>query len=110
LGFRLDSTKEIGVFRDGQEPHSIEIKNFLDYTMQLIKTVLAVQDSQHLHSDDWHRTVYIDTLGVGTTDFDLSGSRKKALVKSGKKAAEKYLEWWSDVSDDLAKNHPTSNQ
>jgi NTE family protein len=35
LGFRLDSTKEIGVFRDGQEPHSIEIKNFLDYTMQL---------------------------------------------------------------------------
>jgi NTE family protein len=40
----------------------------------------------------------------------LSGSRKKALVKSGKKAAEKYLEWWSDVSDDLAKNHPTSNQ
>ena len=110
LGFRLDSTKEIGVFRDGQEPQSKEIKNFLDYTMQLIKTVLAVQDSQHLHGDDWHRTVYIDTLGVGTTDFDLSGSRKKALVKSGEKAAEKYLAWWSDVSDDLAKNHPTSNQ
>lgn len=108
LGFRLDSAKEIGVFRDGQEPQHIEIENFLDYTMQLIKTVMAVQDSQHLHDDDWHRTVYIDTLGVGTTDFDLSDSRKNDLVASGKKAAEKYLEWWSDVTRDLAINHPTS--
>jgi len=108
LGFRLDSAKEIGVFRDGQEPQHIEIENFLDYTMQLIKTVMAVQDSQHLHDDDWHRTVYIDTLGVGTIDFDLSDSRKNDLVASGKKAAEKYLAWWSDVTKDLAINHPTS--
>lgn len=108
LGFRLDSAKEIGVFRDGQEPQHIEIEHFLDYTMQLIKTVLAVQDSQHLHDDDWHRTVYIDTLSVGTTDFDLSDNRKKELVASGKKAAEDYLEWWSDESQDLAINHPAS--
>ncbi|MGD9250630.1 MAG: patatin-like phospholipase family protein [Desulfobacterales bacterium] len=109
LGFRLDSAKEIGVFRDGQEPQHNDIENFLDYTMELIKTVLAVQDSQHLHSDDWHRTVYIDTLGVGTTDFDLSDSRKKELVASGRKAAVAYLEWWSDETSDLAINHPKSS-
>lgn len=109
LGFRLDSAKEIGVFRDGQEPQSNEIKNFLDYTMQLIKTVLAVQDSQHLHDDDWARTVYIDSLGVGTTDFDLSDQLKKKLVASGKKAAEAYLKWWSDTNKDLAISHPTSS-
>jgi NTE family protein len=106
----LDSAKEIGVFRDGQEPQSNDIDHFLDYSMQLIKTILAVQDSQHLHSDDWHRTVYIDTLGVSTTDFGLSDSKKKALVASGKKAAESYLKWWSDTSDDLAINHPISSQ
>lgn len=108
LGFRLDSAKEIGVFRDGQEPNSNEIDNFLDYTMQLIKTVMSVQDSQHLHGDDWHRTVYIDSLGVDTTDFDLSDNRKKDLVTSGREAAKKYLEWWSDISQDLAVNHPSS--
>jgi NTE family protein len=108
LGFRLDSAKAIGVFRDGQEPQHHEIENFLDYTIQLIKTVLAVQDSQHLHEDDWHRTVYIDTLGVGSTDFDLSDTRKKELVASGKKATEAYLGWWSDQSQDLAINHPSS--
>ena len=110
LGFRLDSGKEIGVFRDGQEPQHNEIEHFLDYTMQLVKTVLAVQESQHLHEDDWHRTVYIDTLGVGTTDFDLSDSRKMELVASGKKAAEDYLKWWSDESQDLAINHPSSTE
>lgn len=110
LGFRLDSEKEIGIFRDGQEPKSTDIDNFLDYTMQLVKTILNVQGSQHLHSDDWHRTVYIDTLGVGTTDFDLSDAKKKKLVASGKKAAEGYLKWWSDVSDDLAINHPSSTE
>lgn len=108
LGFRLDSAREIGVFRDGQTPQSEEIDNFFDYTMQLVKTVLDVQASQHLHSDDWHRTVYIDTLGVGTIDFDLSDKRKKALVESGRAAAKNYLEWWSDVAGDLAINHPTS--
>lgn len=87
---------------------NIQILRTLDYTMQLIKTVLAVQDSQHLHEDDWHRTVYIDTLGVGTTDFDLSDSLKKDLVASGKKSAEQYLRWWSDESQDLAINHPSS--
>ncbi|MGF1727749.1 patatin-like phospholipase family protein [Photobacterium nomapromontoriensis] len=108
LGFRLDSGKEIAVFRDGQTPKSVEIENFLDYTMQLIKTALAAQDSQHLHSDDWQRTVYIDTLGVGTTDFDLSDKLKRALAKSGRESAQRYLDWWSDVNDDLAINHPTS--
>ena len=109
LGFRLDSTKEIGVFRDGQEPQHHKIENFLDYTMHLINTVFSVQDSQHLHGDDWHRTVYINSLGVGTTDFDLSASRKKDLVASGRKSAKAYLSWWSDVNDDLAINHPSSS-
>lgn len=108
LGFRLDSETEIGVFRDGDEPQHHDIEHFLDYTMQLIKTVLAVQDSQHLHGDDWQRTVYIDTLGVETTDFDLSDALKKKLVASGKSAAKKYLAWWNDVESDLAINHPTS--
>lgn len=110
LGFRLDSAKEIGVFRDAQEPQHHKIDSFFDYTMQLIKTLLAAQDSQHLHDDDWHRTVYIDTLGVNTTDFDLSDARKKDLVESGKQSAQKYFDWWEDDSKDIAINHPISTE
>ena len=77
--------------------------------MELVKTVIATQDSQHLHSDDWHRTVYIDTIGVSTFDFDLTDALKKKLVVQGESAAKNYLRWWSDVNEDLAINHPTSS-
>lgn len=108
LGFRLDSGKEIAVFRDGQTPQSNKIDNFMDYTMQLVKTLLAVQDSQHLHEDDWHRTVYIDSLGVSTTDFNLTDAKKLKLAESGRNGATAYLKWWSDTSSDIAINHPSS--
>lgn len=108
LGFRLDSAKEIGIFRDGQTPQSVNIQNFLDYSMQLIKTVMSIQDSQHLHSDDWQRTVYIDTKGISTFDFDLSDAKKNELVKSGKEGAEKYFEWWDGEHEVLPVNAPNS--
>jgi NTE family protein len=96
LGFRLDTKEEISVFRDHAEPAHKDIDNFFDYTWALIRTVLEAQQSSHLHNDDWARTVYIDTLGVGTTDFDLSDTKKKELVKSGRDNALKYFEWYDN--------------
>ena len=43
---------------------------------------------------DWSRTIYIDSLGVKTTDFDLSDENKKALVESGKNCSLSYFEWY----------------
>ncbi len=97
LGFRLDSAKEIAVFRDQAEPEHHEIDDFFSYAWRLLITILGSQDSRHMHSDDWQRTIYIDTLGVGTTDFDLKDSQKKALVESGKTNTKKYFEWYDDV-------------
>jgi len=106
LGFRLDSAAEIAVFRDGDTASSHSIDNLLDYTTQLIGTLLDSQDNQHLHSDDWHRTIYIDSLGVGTTDFDIKQNQKNALVRSGRDSTNNYLKWWNETGDDLAINHP----
>ena len=39
-------------------------------------------------------TFYIDTLGVGNTDFDLSDAMKKRLEQSGRKGAEAYFSWY----------------
>ena len=100
LGFRLDTKEEIVVFRDHAEPPHKKIDDFFSYTWALIHTVLEAQLSAHLHSDDWARTVYIDTLGVSTTDFDLSDPKKKALVKSGKTGALEYFKWY-DAADSI---------
>lgn len=105
LGFRLDSAKEIAVFRDQAEPESHKIDDFFSYTWGLIATIMESQASQHLHSDDWHRTVYIDTLGVGTTEFDLDAAKKKALIKSGKDNAVRYFDWYDNPQEHPA-NRP----
>jgi NTE family protein len=96
LGFRLDSAREIAVFRDQAEPEHRKINDFFTYTWSLVETIMGIQDNQHLHSDDWQRTIYIDTLGVKTTDFDLSDAMKDALVESGRKNTQRYFEWYDD--------------
>ncbi|GAL22079.1 possible membrane protein [Vibrio maritimus] len=93
LGFRLDSKEDIDCFRDHKEPKKREINDLFDYTAALINTVLEAQQSRHLNSEDWKRTVYIDTKGVNTTDFDLSDERKAMLVQSGRDGCEHYFNW-----------------
>jgi NTE family protein len=97
LGFRLDSAKEIAVFRNHKEPDHKEIKGFIDYAFCLISTVFNIQSSMHLHSDDWKRTIYIDTLGVSTFDFGLNKENKLKLIESGKNCTEKYFEWYDKL-------------
>lgn len=97
LGFRLSSRKDIAVFRYGAEPQHEKIDDFFDYSKALVTTILGSQENIHLHSDDWQRTIYIDTLGVATTDFGLSDATKRKLEESGRKATEVYFEWFDNI-------------
>jgi NTE family protein len=102
LGFRLDSAKEIAVFRDQAEPEPQKINDFFEYAWSLVGTLLESQESMHLHSDDWQRTIYIDTLGVGTTDFGLDDAKKNALLQSGRDNTTKYFQWYDDPKNQPA--------
>lgn len=93
LGFRLDSKRKIAAFRYGDVAVVNEIDGFFEFCRALIKAALNVQESQHLHTDDWHRTVYIDTKGVGTIDFKLSADKKTELIDSGRNSTQKYFNW-----------------
>ncbi len=94
LGFRLDSKAEIKTLRDSRAPKKVKIDSFKDFTKALIKTLIDAQQSHtHLESDDWKRTIYIDTLGVSTTDFDISDQKKDKLIQSGYDCAKKYFAW-----------------
>ncbi len=103
LGFRLDSEREIGIFRDQAEYPANKVDDFFSYGWSLIETIMEGQSNQHLHSDDWQRTIYIDTLGVKTTDFDLTDEKKEALSDSGRKNTQKYFDWY-----DNPKNKPVN--
>ena len=96
LGFRLDSEREVAMFRDQAEPAVEAIDDFFDYTRNLLKTLMDAQANYHLHGDDWQRTIYIDTLGVKTTEFNITDAKKKALVDSGRKGSQAYFKWYDD--------------
>jgi NTE family protein len=96
LGFRLDSAREIGLYRDQGEPPVSRVDDFFSYGWNLIETIMEGQANQHLRTDDWQRTIYIDTLGVKTTDFALPDEKKEALVDSGRKHTQKYFDWYDN--------------
>ena len=96
LGLRLDTREQIGLYRHGEPLKGKQIENIVDYAKALAGALLAVQENQHLHTDDWHRTVYVDTKDVGTTDFDLPTARKEELIGEGEKAVRNYFAWFDD--------------
>lgn len=99
LGFRLDGKKKIAMFRDNAEPPHAEIDSIFDYTLTLFKTLLDAQDNVHLHSDDWQRTIYIDTLGVKATDFNISDAKKQELLDNGRSYTRSYIDWYNNEEE-----------
>ena len=95
LGFRLDAKEDIDMYLTHEENFH-EINGFFDYTKALVTTLIDFQTNVHLHSDDWQRTVYIDTLGVRAIDFDIPKEKKDELVASGRLYTEAYLEWYNN--------------
>ncbi len=99
LGLRLDTAEEIGLFRYDEPMEGKEIKTFPSFARSLISAFMQVQENKHLHSDDWQRTLYINTLDVKTTDFDLTDEKKQALINQGIDGAENYFKWFEDTGE-----------
>lgn len=97
LGFRLDAKEDINLFLDpNAQPKTKKIDDIISYTTALVTTLIDFQNNVHLHSDDWQRTVYIDSLGISSIDFDISDSKKQKLVDSGVSHTKAYLEWYNN--------------
>lgn len=107
LGFKLDTKEEIAMFLDGAKPLVAKIDDFFDYGVELVRTIMNAQQNTHLHSDDWQRTIYLDSLNIGTTDFGLNDENRNALMKSGVDGVNAYFKWYDTrATGDLPSNHP----
>ena len=71
------------------------IEAVIDYIKSLIHTMLEAHDRLYLEQDVYVRTIAIPTLGVQTTEFDLSPEKAQELYESGRTAAKRFLETWS---------------
>jgi NTE family protein len=66
----------------------------VEYVKSLAQTMMEAHDRLYVEQSNYARTIPIPTLGVGTTEFDLSPERALALYDSGRWAAEKFLDAW----------------
>jgi NTE family protein len=70
----------------------------IDFLKALAQTVLEAHDRLYLEQADFVRTIPIPTLGVRTTEFDLSKERALELYDSGASAAERFLDDWDTAA------------
>jgi NTE family protein len=68
--------------------------DFVTYLKDLTSTMLEAHDRMYLQNDTFVRTIPIPTLGVRTTEFDLSPERADELFESGHGAALEFLADW----------------
>ena len=98
-----DETKP-GVYLRNPNPNTLGLhldKNVLEtraitdleqYAGNLFEAILTVQDVALMdNADDVKRTVFINTLGIQATDFDITEQQKEDLVKKGHEATANYL-------------------
>ena len=65
--------------------------SIIEYLKAIAQTLMEAHDRMHVDEADYARTIGIPTLGVRTTDFDLSRERAQELYRSGYDATQKFL-------------------
>lgn len=60
----------------------------------LFATMMEAHDARYIQDSNFVRTVPIPTLGVQTTEFDLSPQRREELYQSGVRAAQEFFAHW----------------
>ena len=71
------------------------IKGPISMLTALFATMMEAHDARYIKDANFLRTIPIETLGIQTTQFDMTIEQKQALYESGKKAAAEFFAHWS---------------
>ncbi|SMF10542.1 NTE family protein [Paenibacillus barengoltzii] len=61
----------------------------------IVETMLSAHDERYIEQPNRYRTVKIPTLGIGTTQFDISEEESQLLFESGFLAGDRFFINWS---------------
>ena len=70
------------------------VGGLIKYVKAMASTMMEAHDRLYVQQADFARTIPISTLGVGTTEFEITDERKEALYQSGRDAAVDFLATW----------------
>ena len=86
FGFKLVEPEE-------GSPH--RVRGPISLLAALFSTMMEAHDARYIEDENFTRTIPIPTLGIKTTEFDISRERSEALHQSGREAAEKFFATWN---------------
>jgi NTE family protein len=104
LGFRVDSKEEMNYLRPSWNGDPSLTRNLKSFVGALISFMMETVNRRHLHSNDWNRTVFIDSMDVKTTEFKLKTEKINKLIDNGKTSMIDYFNWKD--TDIKWKNYP----
>jgi len=87
FGFKLVEPGE-----DKDAPN--DIKGPVSLLAALFSTMMQAHDARYIDDAHFVRTIPIPTLGIKTTEFDITRERSEDLYQSGRKAAEDFFKTW----------------
>lgn len=81
-----------------------EINNILDFLAAIVGTMIEAHDERHIQDYNFKRTIAIPTMGVCTTEFDITPERKELIFMSGYNAAREFFAGYTE--EEYKKLHP----
>ena len=57
--------------------------------------MMEAHDARYIKDANFLRTIPIPTMGINTSDFDITLKQKRALYRSGVSAAKKFFRKWN---------------
>jgi NTE family protein len=92
LGLRLTTAEHKAVYEGSameKNPPPTSLGSFL---WSIVQAVYEKQNSDHVKFQEQDRSIYIDYLGIQTTQFDLEEKDQQALMQSGYAAVQHYFQ------------------
>lgn len=92
LGFKLVTRNEKDFYEGLREELAANKKKGY-FTLNVASDYTIKQDSDHIRNKEGSRTIYIDTCGVKTLDFNLTDEKKQSLREAGNQATIDYFSY-----------------
>lgn len=86
IGFQLVGKNEL-------QPH--QIRGPFSMFEAMFETMMSAHDERFIEHHNRYRTIKVPTLGVGTTQFDISTKDSLRLYEAGYLAGKRFFEHWS---------------
>jgi NTE family protein len=93
--------------RPGSQVQRFAVHDTISMARALIGTMVSAHDQMHIDDPSvTDRTIFVDTMGVNATDFDLDERTAMKLYENGRSAAAVFLSGW-DWEAYLARHRAT---